>query len=338
MTPGIASKPPRLQVAKVLFPTDFSPCAHQAFAHATSLAGRFGADLHVLHAIPPPWYGVYDPMGYAAPSEEAHATARRIADDRLKEVAGHPLTSGLHVVTTLSEDYPPAPGILDYAERHGADLIVMGTHGRRGPARLLLGSTAEEVVRHSACPVLTVREPQNGETAARLLPRLVLVPFDFSTPSRFALADAAEVARSCDAHLLVLYVIEERPSTPEIPVIAGLAAPGGLERRISTIRLRLRDLLDYLAEGVPGEVEVRVGRPATEILSVAARPDVDLVVMATHGLTGIRRLLFGSNAEEVLRLVTTPLLLVKAPVAVEEEQRTTAATAEEAVPAATGPP
>jgi hypothetical protein len=117
-------------------------------------------------------------------------------------------------------------------------------------------------------------------------------------------------------------------------VLEGPAA-GELEHRIATIRLRLCDLLDYLAAGVPGEVEVHVGRPATEILSVAARPDVDLVVMATHGLTGVRRLLFGSTAEEVLRLATTPLLLVKAPVATGDA-RSTAMPSAEAVPAATG--
>jgi nucleotide-binding universal stress UspA family protein len=335
MRPGIASKPPRLQVAKVLFPTDFSSCARQAFARATSLAGRFGAELHVLHALPPLWYGVYDPLAYAMPSEEAYAAVRRTAQEHLKELATDPLTAGLHVVTTVSEDYPPAPAILDYAERQGVDLIAMGTHGRRGPARLLLGSTAEEVVRHSACPVLTVREAQNGEAAARLLPRRVLVPFDFSAPSRVALANAAEVARRFDAHLLVLHVVEERPEPPDVAVTAERAKPDELERLVASRRLRLRDVLDYLAEGVPGEIEVRLGRPASEILSVAARPDVDLVVMATLGLTGIRRLLFGSTAEEVLRLVAAPLLLVKAP-AVATEDGTGAASAAAAAPEATG--
>jgi nucleotide-binding universal stress UspA family protein len=128
-------------------------------------------------------------------------------------------------------------------------------------------------------------------------------------------------------------VIEERPA-PDVPVPAGRAGANELERRIAMYRLRLRDLVDYLAGGVPAEVEVRVGRPATEILSVAARPDVDLVVMATLGLTGIRRLLFGSTAEEVLRLVAAPLLLVKAP-AVATEERAAAAAAAEAAPAAT---
>jgi nucleotide-binding universal stress UspA family protein len=237
MTPGMTSKPPTLRVGRILFPTDFSPCAQQAFAHATSWARRFGAELHVLHAVTPPWYGIYDPMGYAAPSEEAHATVRRMAADRLNELAAHPLATGLRVVAALSEDYPPAPGILQYAERHAADLIAIGTHGRRGAARLLLGSTAEEVVRHSACPVLTVRETRNGETAVHALPRRVLVPFDFSTPSRVALADAAEVARRHDAHLRLLYVIEERPAPPEVPVLEGPAA-GELEHRIATFRWR----------------------------------------------------------------------------------------------------
>lgn len=303
---------PKLVVGKVLFPTDFSACARQAFGHAVSLASHFGAELHVLHALAPPWQGFYDPMMFVPPSETAYAEARAVVTTRLAELAASPLTAGLAVKTAVCEDFPPAPGILDYAARQGIDLVVIGTHGRRGPARLLLGSVAEEVTRHARCPVMTVRERPAELGASHLLPRLVVVPFDFSAQSRLALADGAEIARRFAAHLLVLHVVEERPAGEEAAAARSPRAElGELEQVVAARRRRLEALRAALAPGLPGEVEVRVGRPATEILAVASRPQVDLLVMATHGLSGVRRLLFGSTAEEVLRLAAPPVLLVK---------------------------
>jgi nucleotide-binding universal stress UspA family protein len=315
-----------LQIRRVLYPTDFSPCAQQALAHATSLARRFSAELHLVHALAPPWEELYDSAGYGVPSSDASDRSRESAAARLGELADHPLTAGLRLTTGLCEGQPPGPAILDYAQRHRIDLIAMGTHGRRGPARLLLGSVAEEVARHSECPVLAVRERTGDESPATFLPRRVLVPFDFSGPARQALAAAAEIARRCDYRLLLLHVVEERGVPQEYGPLPQ-CAPDAVECAVGVARLRLVDLLAHLAPDVPGDVEVRSGRPATEIVSAAARPGVDMIVMSTLGLTGLRRLLFGSTAEEVLRLASVPVLLVKAPAAEPWEDETTAGTA-----------
>jgi nucleotide-binding universal stress UspA family protein len=310
MSAATTPAPARLQIRKVLFPTDFSSCAEQAFAQALSFAAAFGAELHVMHALAPGWEGLYDAAAYAAPSGEAHEQARRAAEARLASLANAPRAAAVRLTTSVAEGYPPAPAILDQAQRDRVDLIVMGTHGRRGPARLLLGSVAEEVARQAECPVLAVRERSVDNGPGRLLPRRVLVPFDFSAPARAALADAAEVARRLDSRLLLLHVVEERRAREDYGPLPR-ASDAAVEQAVTVARLRLADLLSYLAPGVPGDVEVRTGTPATEILAAAARPDVDLIVMSTRGLSGVRRLFFGSTAEEVLRLAAVSVLLVK---------------------------
>jgi universal stress protein A len=121
-------------VRTLVFPTDFSECSYHAGRTAAAIARHFGARIHALHVEPP----------VTAPAEPSQLSAA-IAD----------LGGGVEVVTATA-DGVPARQICAYAARVGADLIVMGTHGRTGISRALLGSVAEAVVRHAACPVMTI--------------------------------------------------------------------------------------------------------------------------------------------------------------------------------------
>jgi nucleotide-binding universal stress UspA family protein len=296
---------------KILYPTDFSPCARQAFAHAASLARRFGAELHALHVVTLRGQDPYDPTFYLPAADEAYAEAARAVARELATLALDPLAAGLSVVASQRRDVLPGPAILDYAGEHQIDLVVMGTHGRRHVSRLLLGSVTEEVVRRSHCPVLTLRAADAGRRERLPMPRRLLVPFDFSSPARAALADAADIARHYGAHLAVLHVIEE-PQWPSVYGCRGFAELAQQrERIVLEVERRLRAVTEGLAPGVPCDLDVQVGRPATEILACASRPEIDLVVMSSRGLTGVKRLLFGSTAEEVVRLADTPVLVVK---------------------------
>jgi nucleotide-binding universal stress UspA family protein len=200
--------------------------------------------------------------------------------------------------------------ILDYAAEHDVDLIVMGTHGRRGPARMFLGSVAEEVVRQARCPVLTLRrrdEPRTVEAIQR-----VLVPIDFSDHSRDALAYAQELAALYGGSLQVVHAIEE-------PVYPYFYAPAGgfsVLRELDELRQRTDEALDRLLSESPGpevpvEKSVVTGRPAVEIARFAEDQQTDLIVIASHGLTGLERLLVGSTAEQVVRLAPCPVFTVK---------------------------
>ena len=143
----------------IIVPTDFSYASDAALGYARMLATRFGASLHLLHVVDEPgsWSEVYA----ALPEIQ-----RRLAADaarRLEAMAAclpPPVRVSSAVVCGA-----PVPSIVKEAEARGANLIVMGTHGRRGMGHLLLGSVAERVVRLAPCPVLTVREQRAHETA-----------------------------------------------------------------------------------------------------------------------------------------------------------------------------
>ena len=152
------------KVTRILVPTDFSETADAALAYAKELAAKLDASLHVLHVMSDPYAAaMYVPEVYAPPSPEAQARALEKTRERLRARLDEEEEARFHgacaIVTGLT-----AKQIVTYAVEHGVDLIVMGTHGRRGVTHLLLGSVAEHVVRTAPCPVLTVRAPKSTAT------------------------------------------------------------------------------------------------------------------------------------------------------------------------------
>lgn len=149
-----------IALGQILVPTDFSECSAVALRYGLALAGRFGATLHVLHAVPNPFDQPWAAELYALPQADFERMARDEADRRLAELihdAGLPAERLRYVATSGA----PFLAILQYAREAGIDLIVMGTHGRGAVAHLLIGSVAENVVRKAPCPVLTVRHPEH---------------------------------------------------------------------------------------------------------------------------------------------------------------------------------
>ena len=159
----------------ILVPTDFSTASAPAMEYARMLAERFGAALHLLHVVEDPYAAAAWPGAYASmPDLRERLTAE--AEQRFEGITASlsDLETATEVVVGL-----PAKTIVDVAATRGADLIVMGTHGRSGVAHLLLGSVAERVVRMAICPVLTVRE-----RAARAGEEAVDAPSDAEHPRR----------------------------------------------------------------------------------------------------------------------------------------------------------
>lgn len=141
-----------MQVKKILFPTDFSHCSDAALPVATSLARDSGATLLIVHAEEPPmaygggemYYGIPDPV-----TEDLRNMLKKVVPADPSVPYEHHLVVG-----------DPATSISELAKSQGADLIVMGTHGRTGLRRLLMGSVAEAIVRRAPCPVFIMKEPQ----------------------------------------------------------------------------------------------------------------------------------------------------------------------------------
>lgn len=299
-----------MKVEKVLCPTDFSPCAGQALEVAVLVARSFGAELHVLHGIV---LHAADPHSatYHLPNlEDIEATLQRTAASALAaDIAPH-ADGTLRIVEAQRRAPFAGEAILGYAEEIGADLIVMGTHGRRGLSHLLLGSVANEVVRRAACPVMTVRAQEPG-VHLRAIER-ILVPLDFSGAADAALGAARDLAAAWTAGLDLLHVVEEAvmPAFYAVGVTSLLQLNPEIRTR-SQAEMERR-LAHLGGASVRVTTHVREGKVAHEIVAFAEEHGSDLIVLATAGRTGVERLLLGSVAEKVVRLAPCAVLVVRA--------------------------
>ena len=286
----------------ILAATDFSETADRAGALARDLARQFAADLHLLHVIvlledPHLGEGHRDQLEQLiAAGDEAR---RAVLEGSPEELPGIPVIP--HLVRGLAPDEV----IIETAANIGTDLIIMGTHGRRGLTHLLLGSVAEKVVRTPSAPVLTVRADAaiNPDGISR-----ILVPYDFSDASAAAARYAAGWARELGAEITLLHVVEPvvYPEFYSVDVISD-DLMGRLSERSGEA---LRTTADELLPGISTSTAVEVGRAADTIVHLADPERFDLVVMSTRGLSAIEHLLLGSVAESVLRRCKVPLLTV----------------------------
>jgi nucleotide-binding universal stress UspA family protein len=210
-----------------------------------------------------------------------------------------------------------AAEIVREAEAMPADLVVMGTHGRSGFERLVLGSVTEKVLRKAACPVLTV--PRAGVDAVPMPPALfkkIVCAIDFSDCSMHALSYAISLAQQADANLTIVHVIELPPEVPREVHESLLAAPRTLGEYIA---LAEEDSRARLKDAVPESVRAYCtvdtamprGKPYREILRVAEERKADLLVVGIHGRGVVDRMLFGSTAQHLVRQASCPVLTLR---------------------------
>lgn len=217
------------------------------------------------------------------------------------------------VEEVVRRDVSPGPAILNYAADVEIDLISIGTHGRRGPGRILLGSVAEEVVRQASQPVLTVGAgDDDGDSTEPHSVKRILVPVDFSKYARESVQYAKEWAALYGASLDVLHVVVE--DVHPIFYIGGVKSIYDVEPNIEE---KVLDKLDSFVSDVPGpdteiQTHVAVGSAPSKIAEFVDNHPVDLISMSTHGRSGIERFLLGSVTEKVIRHVKCPILTGKA--------------------------
>jgi nucleotide-binding universal stress UspA family protein len=298
-----------ITVKKILFPTDFSRCAEQAQAHALYLAQEYGAVLHMLHANTVLEYAPHDLRPYFPNHEEVMAQSRELALRHMATALSAREAAQLRVQQVYQNGISVAPVILTYASEHDIDLIVMGTHGRRGLGHLLLGSVAEEIVRTAMCPVLTIRERKETLPVENF--KRILVPIDFSKHSAQALLTAKALAEKYGARLQLLHVVEDL-RYPAFYMAERFAyfdiRPEVATRAKQELEQFYRDVQ---APHVPADLHVIEGGAAHEIIKFTEKHATDLIVIATHGLTGVEHFLMGSVAEKVVRRAPCPVLTVK---------------------------
>jgi len=299
------------RLKKILFPTDFSRCASQALDPAVDLAELHQAELHLLHAVV--LHG-YDPNNQEYNIndvvEEIHRKIQLDVKERLSTVAPASPADEIKIVTTCERGISASQVIVEYISENDIDLVVLGTHGRRAPAHLLLGSVAEEVVRTANCPVLTIRERTNPKSVIES--ERILVPVDFSEHAVQALTYAKQLAVNNDATLQLLHVIEQT-----IHPLFYSVGETSLYDVDPDLRGRSHSELVRLAQHAPGpevhiEPHVIEGRATSDIVKFAAENNSDLIVIPTHGLTGLSHFLLGSITQKVVRRAPCPVLIVKA--------------------------
>ncbi|MFW5972706.1 MAG: universal stress protein [Bacteroidota bacterium] len=285
-------------IERILFPTDFSERAARALEHAVQLAIDHSARLDLLHVDEhSDRRGREDKV--AGNEEQLGAVKDRVLSisDRMIEVD-----------TSVRTGEAAAPAIVDFARQSSADLIVIGTHGRRGVSRVFLGSVAEEVVRTAPCPVLSVRTETSSPPPRPM--RRVLVPIDFSEYGALAL-NAADRFVVDDAEIIILHAVEdfvppgvyglEYPSYHQISADAEASAREEMRRMADSILSTTRRT----------DIDIARGYAPSAIVDYATAREVDAIVMSTHGRTGIERMLLGSVAERVLRTSDLPVLIVR---------------------------
>ncbi len=293
------------RIRSILFPTDFSPCAERAYTHAVYLARRLGARLHVLSVVYHEEDLATNPMSFLPLGNDELALQLGLESYRRASTSDE---DSLDVVNVQLQSNSAWRSILDYVSDNDIDLVVMGTHGRHGLDRLLLGSVAEQVVRRAPCPVLTVRQ-EHPVVRRSGAPPTIVVPIDFSPFCRPTLQYALDLARLYEAELDLVHVVEQ----VNLPNVYGIDP---IPMVASDLQTRSREALEALAgEVLPEDQAVRctvlVGHAGYDIAEFASEQDADMIVIATHGLTGLKRLLMGSVTEQVLRTATCPVFTVR---------------------------
>ena len=298
-------------IKRILFATDFSRWARRAEDYACALACSWKASLTVLSVAEfMPGLNPDYPV-----NQQYLADLLKHASSQLVDLKGRAERRGIAVTTRVATGIP-SEEVITAARAEDSDLIVVGTKGKTGLEHVLLGSTAERVIRGAPCPVLAVRtEPADTEQEEGALSRPVtlqriLVPVDFSDCSLDALEYAVVVAQQAEASLLLLHVLE--------PVSYGLDFTLGQSRtrhsEVESWTKRLEELASSCqSSNVRAESRLRGGLPADSILDSAQTLPCDLIVMGTHGRRGISHALSGSVAEAVLRKARCPVLTVRSP-------------------------
>jgi nucleotide-binding universal stress UspA family protein len=295
-----------VEIKSILCPVDLSETSTRAYEHATTLARWYKASLTVIEMI---WVGIPT----VRPSSSPLVVPQTMMDEystELHHFVKAKTPEGIAVHTVLREG-PVVPGILDEARHRAADLIVMGTHGRGGFERFVLGSIATKVVKTATCPVLTV--PPHSTTAPTSVPafRTIVCPIDFSPSSHRASRYALSLAQESGGRLVLLHVFDQPVDRP---------VPRGHGPDVSAARRDAEEqALRELRAAVPDDARewctcqeiTRIGRPHEEIVTLATEQQADVIVMGVHGRHSIEHALFGSTTHQVLRHATCPVLTIR---------------------------
>jgi len=273
----------------ILFATDLSPSAEKVLPYAIEIARRYHATVYAVHVTRPDVYPLVPPAAwpkFAEDEEEFRRESRHHLDEQLRDLSHE-------IIFQAGDTWPTLAEII---QKKRVDLLVLGTHGRTGLEKVLLGSVAEEIFRQALCPVLTVgpRSSLRPKNAAEL--SRILYATDFSPESLAAAPYAISLAREHRAQLILLHSMEG----------AG---------EVSALRYTLRDLVPFGADlRCQPDCVVEHGGPANKILEVSEGHGADLIVLGVHGADGhLARIthFVRSDAYKIVTQAKCPVLTVR---------------------------
>ena len=290
----------RITLKNVLYLTDFSEPSEVALPFAISIAREYGAKVHAFHVLIPAVYTYMTPEMVEAALENQDEIARESMQRVESQLAGLPHESVIERGTGIW------PGLERAIKDYAIDLIVLGTHGRTGAQKLLLGSVAEEVFRRSPVPVLTIgpAERSGAHKAAKF--RHVLFATDFTAESLAAAPYAVSMAQENNARLILLHVMEESGIRP---------TDQAAEDAKSNAAYQLHEIVPATAElWCRPEAVVIFGNSAEQILKTAKERDADLIILGVRdarGRIGAATHLERTTAHKVVVHATCPVLTVR---------------------------
>lgn len=302
----------------ILVPLDGSELAEKALSPAgqiaSAMANRAGGSesvrLILLRAVAPMAMLAADPYLY----DEMMRMNLDEAQAYLNLAASTLSALGVKIETTTING-SPAEAIVQYAEENGVDLIVMSSHGRTGSSRWVYGSVAEKVMHHASCATAIIRAHVE---VAMFQNRKILVPLDGSDLAERALEPALSLAQAVNSNVYLLRIVSMREPMPETLTPAGEQVEAALdiadaEERGEAEAYLQRVYGSHENQHLFFDVERTDGDIADSIVTYADTNHIDLIVMSSHGRSGIGRWLHGSVAEKVLRGANCATLIVRDP-------------------------
>ena len=293
-----------LEIKLIVCPIDFSEFSIRAFHYAVSLAEHYRAKLVAQHIVELWRYPYADYAASQGDYQEFWRALREGGEERLQEFVKKHTHDEIRPELVVHEGIA-ADSILSFAQARRADVIVMGTHGRRGFDRLVLGSVTDRVMRTAPCPVLAISKLPHDFMAAgeerRHVHHLSRILFcaDFSENAERALNYAISATAEYDAELALLHVLEDVPSTPK------------REETIATATEQLNKLIPWEErKTLKTKTAVRIGKPYEQILQFALEAQIDMVTMGVSGRGTFDRAVFGSTTYRVIQLGPCPVLAV----------------------------
>ena len=289
-------------IESILIPTDDSEGALAGAKCGIALASRTGADVHVLSVFDVPDGSLEEADVEDSIRSALEAEAKEAVENIADLVRSH--DSDLDVTTTVTQG-TPFQSIREYAGRREIDVIAMGTKGRTGVDRILLGSVTENVLRTARTPVLTV--PSNADTLEidEITFDEFLLPTDGSDGAAIATDWGIALAKRLESTIHTVYSVDtslvSRVKEPE-GLLDALEHRG--ETAIDAVRERATDA------GVSVSGTLATGSPTDVILTASSEHEVDMIVMGTHGRTGIGQWFLGSVTENVVRQAEVPVFCV----------------------------